>query len=77
MDLEAKERRKYANLILASIFIGSKFPASDFAMGIWIEKLKSELADLEKEGMEFEDESGRQWKVFLIITSLSMDLDVN
>jgi hypothetical protein len=58
------------------MFIGSKFPKSDFAMNRWIDRLKNELLELEKDGMEFTDERGRKWKIFLTITSLSMDLDV-
>jgi hypothetical protein len=58
------------------MFIGSKFPKSDFAMNMWIDRLRNELLELEKDGMEFTDERGRKWKIFLTITSLSMDLDV-
>lgn len=76
LDLKPEERRKYSNIILPSIYIGSNFPKSEFTMNAWIENMRKELLELENEGVDFIDGDGHKWKIFLCIVAISMDLDV-
>ena len=45
-------------------------------MNTWIDKMRDELIVLQNEGTDFTDAQGNQWKIFLSITGISMDLDV-